>query len=119
MKETFFIIKRDVEVPASKSLAPNSEKIKEAVCRLYDINEEHLLISKRGLTNEPRNTAIYLMRQLMGSKLEEIGREFGMNNYSSASTVIERTKQKAITDRKFRKRIEKLKLVLKVSQEQT
>jgi len=51
--------------------------------------------------------------------LEEIGREFGMNKYSSVSTVIERTKQKATRDRKLRKRIEKLKIDLKVSQEQT
>ena len=106
-------------MPESKSLAPDSEKIKGAVCREYDINEEDLLISKRGMTNEPRNTAIYLMRHLMESKLEEIGREFGMNNYSSVSTVIERTKQKATRDRKLRKRIEKLKIDLKVSQEQT
>ena len=83
------------------------------------MNEEDLLISKRGSTNEPRNTAIYLMRHLMGSKLEEIGREFGINNYSSVSTVIERTKQKTTDDRKLRKRIEKLKIDLKVSQEQT
>ena len=119
VKDTFFIPKRHPEVPESKSLAPGSQKIKEAVCRSYDINEEHLLISKRGLTNEPRNTAIYLMRQLMGSKLEAVGREFGINNYSSVSTVIERTKQKAVADRILRKRIEKLKLDLKVSQEQT
>jgi hypothetical protein len=51
--------------------------------------------------------------------LEEIDREFCIDNYSSVSTVIERTKQKAITDRKFRKRIENLKLHLMVSQEQT
>ncbi len=30
------------------------------------------------MANEPRNTAISLMRLLMGSKLEEIGREFGL-----------------------------------------
>jgi len=119
VKDTFFIQKRHVEVPESKSLAPDSEKIKGAVCREYDINEEDLFISKRGMTNEPRNTAIYLMRHLMGSKLEEIGREFGINNYSSVSTIIERTKQKATHDRKLRKRIEKLKIGLKVSQEQT
>jgi putative transposase len=100
-------------------LAPDSEKIKEVVCRAYDIKVEDLTISKRGMTNEPRNAAIYLMRQLTGSKLEEIGREFCINNYSSVSTVIERTKQKAITDRKFRKRIQNLKLDLMVSQEQT
>jgi hypothetical protein len=37
----------------------------------------------------------------------------------AVSTVIERTKQRAFSDRKFRKRIEKVKLDLKVSQEQT
>jgi hypothetical protein len=29
--------------------------------------------------NEARNTAVYLLRQLRGSKLEEIGKEFGLN----------------------------------------
>ena len=119
VKDTFFVKKRHAEVPESKSLAPDSEKIKRAVCRSYDINEEGLVFSKRGMTNEPRNIAIYLMRNLMGSKLGEIGREFGINNYSSVSTIIERTKQKSATDRGFRKRIEKLKLDLMVSQEQT
>lgn len=118
VKETFFVQKRHAEVPESMSLAPDSEKIGGAVCRSYDINEEDLAFSKRGMTNEPRNIAIYLMRDLMANKLEEIGREFGINNYSSVSTIIERTKQKAATDRKFRKRIEKLKLDLMVSQEQ-
>jgi hypothetical protein len=80
----------------------------------------------------------------MGSKLEEICREFCINNYSSVGTVIERKKQKAITDRKlklpvvphsvsnelsagrgmcslciFRKRVGHLKLDLMVSKEQT
>ena len=62
MKETFFIQRRHVEVPESKSMAPDSETIKGAVCRGFDIDEEDLLISKRGMTNDPRNTAIYLMR---------------------------------------------------------
>jgi putative transposase len=106
-------------VPESKSLAPDIQKIKRAVCWSYNVAEEDLLNSKRGMTNEPRNAAIFLMRNLMGSKLVEIGQEFGINNYSSVSTVIERTKQRAFSDRKFRKRIEKVKSDLKVSQEQT
>jgi len=58
------------------------------------------------------------MRNLTGNKLEEIGRKFGIDNFSSVSTIKERTKQKAATDRKFRKRIEKLKLDLMMNQEQ-
>ena len=74
---------------------------------------------RRGITNEPRNIAIFLMRHFKGSKLDEIGREFDIRKYSSVSTIIERTKQRAIKDRKFKKRIEEIKLDLKVSQEQT
>ena len=60
-----------------------------------------------------------LMRNLKGSKLDDIGREFNVRQYSSVSTIIERTKQRAVKDRKFAKRIEQIKLDLKVSQEQT
>ena len=62
------LIKDCVEMWNIRVVAPDSEKIKGAVCREYDINEEDLLISKRGMTNEPRNMANYLMRHLMGSK---------------------------------------------------
>ena len=119
VKNTFYIQKRHVEVPESKALAPDFEKIKEAVCRLYGVKEEALFISRRGIPNEPRNIAIFLLRHLKGSKLDEIGREFDIRKYSSVSTIIERTKQRAIKDRKFKKRIEEIKLDLKVSQEQT
>jgi REP-associated tyrosine transposase len=117
VKDNFFVQKRHAEVPESKVLVPDSKKIKGAVCQSYDISEEDLVISNRGMTNEPRNVAIYLMRHLMGSKLEEIGQEFCMNNCSSVNKVIERTKQEAITNRKFRKRVESLKLELMASQE--
>lgn len=86
---------------------------------LYNVNEEDLFVSKRGTTNEPRNVAMYLTKKLRGSTLQKIGREFGINNYSSVSTVIERTKRKAGSDCSFRKRIENLKMDLKLSQEQT
>ena len=119
VKNTFFSKKRHIEVPESKTLAPDVKKIKSEVCRLYDVNEEDLLISKRGTTNEPRNVAIYLTKKLTGKTLREIGREFGINNYSSVSTIIERTRKKAGAERAFREGIDKLKMDLKVSQEQT
>lgn len=119
VRNTFFLKKRHVEVPESKTLAPDLEKIKDSVCRLYNVNEKDLLVSKRGMTNEPRNVAIYLAKRLMGSKLKEIGQEFAIYNYSSVSTVIERTKRRASTDRGFRKRIEKLKMDLNLSQRET
>ena len=71
------------------------------------------------MRNEARNTAIYLLRQLRGVKLDEICREFGLTNYSTVSTIIERTKNRVAGDRRLKKRIEQLKHDLKVSQEQT
>ena len=95
VKETFFEKKRHVEIPESKALAPETEKIKEMVCRSYGVKNEDILFSKRGMRNEARNTAIYLLRQLRGVKLDKIGREFGLTNYSTVSTIIERTKKQS------------------------
>lgn len=54
------------EVPESRILAPIPERIKKVVCELYHVNKEALLFSRRGLDNEPRKVAIYLMRLLRG-----------------------------------------------------
>jgi len=62
----------------SKFLSPEVATVKDRVCRLYGVREEDLLVSKRGMSNEARNVAIYLQRQLGGSKLEEIGEAFGI-----------------------------------------
>ena len=109
-EEHFFIQKRHVEVPESKALAPDFGKIKETVCRSYGVKEEDIFISRRGISNEPRNVAIFLLRNLKGSKLDEIGREFDINKYSSVSTIIVRTKQRAIKDRKFKSGLKKSSL---------
>jgi REP element-mobilizing transposase RayT len=119
IKKEFFSGKHHKEVPASKFLAPDVATVKDRVCRLYGVREEDLLVSKRGMRNEARNVAIYLQRQVSGSKLEEIGEEFGIGSYSTVSTIIERTKKEAIKNRRLRGRIEQLKHELEMSQEQT
>ena len=77
---------------------------------------DDLLSSKRGTFNEARNVAIYLTRRLRGDKLGEICKEFHMKRYSSASSVIERIKTQISKDKRLRKRVEKLKLILIKSQ---
>ena len=117
VKKTFFIKKQDMEIPESKSLAPNNKRILKTVCSFYQINEEQLFSVKRGTENEPRNIAIYLMRSLRGETLIKIGFEFNLIRYSSVSSVIERTKKRLQKDRKFRKRIEKIKALIVKCQE--
>jgi len=99
----------DDEVPQSKELAPDIDRIKKMICQTYHIKEDDLLQSKRGVFNEPRNVAIYLTRQLTGDSLKRIGEHYRMKKYSSASSVVERMKSMMIADPKLRKRIENLK----------
>jgi len=116
VKDRFFHQKSHEEIPESRSLAPDREKIKQVVCKEYHVSEEDLLKSKRGIFNEPRNVAIYLTRRLRGDELGEICKEFHMKRYSSASSVIERMKTQISQDRRLRKRVEKLRLILTKSQ---
>jgi len=119
MRRMFSTEKRHAEVPESRSLAPDAKRIKEVVCSSYNVKEELLTVTRRGTANEPRNVAIYLMRQLRGDSLEEIGREFRIATYSSVSSVIERTKAMIAKDRTLRHRIEELKKEIYMSQEET
>jgi putative transposase len=119
IKEKFFFRKADDEVPQSKELAIELSKIRKTVCEFYKISENELLLSKRGMFNEPRNVAIYLTRRLRRDSLRQIAKEFGMNKYSSVSSVIERVKTLVAMHSKLRKRVEKLMSLLSKSQEQT
>jgi REP element-mobilizing transposase RayT len=119
LRDRFFERKTHKEVPESRVLAPEREKIKQVICRIYGVRVEDLLKSKRGTFNEPRSVAIYLTRQLRGENLAEICREYGLSKYSSASSVIERVGTKMSTDRQLRKRVAKISQVLTKSQTET
>ena len=71
MKDRFFHQKSHEEILESRALAPDRGKIKRVVCKVYHVDEEDLLRSKRGIFNEPRNVAIYLTRRLRGDGLGE------------------------------------------------
>ena len=120
IKERFFPEKTDDEIPQSRELAPEPAQIKKAVCRHYRIvDEDELLVSKRGVFNEPRNVAIYLNRRLRGDSLKQIAEQFHVKKYSSVSSVIERIKAAIENDRRLRSRIENLVSALSKSQKQT
>jgi putative transposase len=119
IKKRFFNKKRHIEIPESKLLAPETEKIKTAVLNEYKLGKEELYHSRRGSQNEARDLAIYLSRQLRGNKLAEIGEEFGIGNYSTVSTIIERMKSRISKDRRMKKRVQDLMDDLKMSQKQT
>lgn len=111
--------KTDDEIPQSKELAPDIDQIKKTVCSHYQIKDQYLHHSKRGVINEPRNVAIYLTRRLRGDSLNQIGKQYGINKYSSVSSIILRTKKLMTEDRNFRNRIANLISTINKGQEQT
>jgi REP element-mobilizing transposase RayT len=119
VKGNYYALKRHEDVPEAKTLAPSVELINQIVCSFYKIELDGLLKSQRGVFNEPRNSAIYLVRKLRHDTLKEIGNQFNIQKYSSVSSSIERMKQQIDKDPKLAKRIERLRKRILKSQKQT
>ncbi len=103
IKEKYFLNKTHEEIPASKSLAPDFDRIVDEVCKFYSVDTNDLLLSRRGYFNEPRNVAIYLIRHLRCDTLKNVGKFFGVNKNSTISSVDRRLKREMIKDKKIKK----------------
>jgi len=112
VKASFQNLRSHREVPASRALAPSLEAIQSAVCAAYGIDLNELLSSRRGMSNDARNVAIYLVRRHSGQTLATIGDAFGLENYSSVSSVVSRMKQRIPNDRSLRRKVEEIKRTL-------
>ena len=69
--------------------------------------------------NEARNLTIYFIRQLRGEKFKEICRDFGLKKDSSVGSILNRIKTQVSNDRKFGNRLERLRMKLIKSLEET
>jgi len=116
VKDLFFSDKIHEEVPEAKSLAPDRDRILDAVANLYEIRIDDLYMSRRGYFNEPRNVAIYLVRRLRGDTLKATGEVFGINKNSTVSSIVDRVKYEMSRDKGIRLRVEKLIRTLSNSQ---
>jgi len=105
VKDRFFKKKIDKEIAASKGLAPDLDKIISEVSRYYETRPTDLTAGRRGIENEPRDVAMYLIRTMRAEPLMRIGVGFGLNRYSSVSSVVMRVKTKLQKDSKFKERL--------------
>ena len=105
IKEKYYFKKKSYEVPESKRLAPETDTIISSVCEYYGVSFNELLITRRGIFNEPRNIAVYLLRQIQGENLNNIGKLFNIKAYSTVSSIIRRVSRLKKYDRKIRKQI--------------
>jgi len=106
IKDVFFKNKKDKEVPASKELAPDVDIIISEVSRHYKVRPTELKAVRRGIENEPRDVAMYLIRSMRAEPLIRVGANFGLNQYSSVSSAVLRVKAKLQKDRKFKDRLQ-------------
>lgn len=102
IKDRFFKKKIDKEVPASKELALDLDTITSEVSRYYEIRPSRLKAVHRGIENEPRDVAMYLIRSMLSEPLMRVVAGFGMNQYSSVSSAVIRVKTKLQKDRKLK-----------------
>ncbi len=79
IKEKFMALTNRVEIPESKALAPDADKVISIVCEHFNVTKKKLLYSKRGTENTARDIAIYLVRRLCCKTLPNVGTEFGIN----------------------------------------
>lgn len=107
------------ETPQLRDLMPDMDHIVRTVTDYYGVEVDDLCRSRRSWFNEPRNVAVYLSRLLRGDGLRQIGDYFGINHYSSVSSVVERLKSRAARDAGLRKRVDQLVSLVTKSQEQT
>jgi putative transposase len=120
VKDTFFSGKIDHNIPQTKTLAPSINEIKNIVCEYYQIDEQEINLSRRGMENLPRDVAIYLMRSVSGEALLCIGEVMGIRNYSSVSSAVHRIKNKLPKDKRLEKDIQlMLDMIIKKSQTET
>jgi hypothetical protein len=119
IRERFFRWKPHAEIPETKTLMLRIEKIKDAVSKVYNAPLEALLTSKRGFVNEPRNIALYLARRYTGKKLEEIGKEFNIDNYSTVSSVICKIDRQIKTNSHLQKKVDQINRKMNKGQKQT
>jgi len=115
IKDRYFNEKRHNEVPESRLLVPEKDKIYSVVCTEYKVSMSDLQLSKRGQLNEPRNVAMYLMRHLRGDPLGVICKEFGLKKDSSAGSIVDRVKKQITKDKRLKANVGRLKKTLDMS----
>ena len=108
IKEQFSSLRFNSEIPESKELALGSSKVQELVCKTFRVDLDALQHSKRGTENIPRDVAIYVQRKYCGQTLIELGKDFGMDKYSSVSSAIGRTKHRISNDKGLAGKINKI-----------
>ncbi len=105
LRDKFSDLVNQPEIPESKALAIGADKVILAVCDFYRVSREEMLVSRRGNTNLARDVSVYLVRQLCRMTLPCVGMEFGIKNYSTVSSIVQRVKSRIESDKQLSKEL--------------
>jgi len=119
IREKFSSLSGSPEIPESKVLALDAEKVIAAVCKHYQVSRPELFASRRGKENTMRDVAIYLVRRVCRLTLPEVGRAFGIENYSSVSSAIQRLKTKVDGDENLSQELDMIAKTIHKGQKRT
>jgi len=81
--------------------------------------ETELYVTRREDFNAPENVAVYLTRHLRDDTLKHVGEKFGIDKYSTVSSIVERVKYGMKADRRLKNRIQDIAENITKSQRQT
>jgi putative transposase len=118
LKETFQHLGFQEEVPESRLFFPMAAEVIAGVCAHFQVTKEQIAVSRRGTENLPRDVAIYLVRHLGRETLGEVGKHFGMSNYSTVGSAFARVKLQLNNDRVVQEHLEEIRKKLAKSQRQ-
>lgn len=82
---------------------PDIEAVVEGICQRMGVKEELAFSSRRGVSNVPRDLAIYMAGRIAGFPYSEICRHFGLRRKSAVSQVIYRTSRLLAQNRQLQK----------------
>lgn len=103
---------RAAEVPDPTALKAVIDSIRRKVCDYFYLREmrdpDLTLRTNRRAYVLPRQIAMYLVRQLTGASLEEIGREFGGRHHSTVLLAINRIEAMRRADEALNRTITRL-----------
>lgn len=102
----------DREVPERRHLAVPVEACLRAVARAYGVPTAQLGHSQRGVTNRPRQVAMYVCREVGGYSHREIGERFRAGSYSTVSSVCTMLKARLREDRDLQRRLARIRRAL-------
>lgn len=119
IRSRFYFLRQNQEISGVAIFSVDANDVITATCDVCNVSEPELLRSRRGVTNIPKDLAIYTLRRYSQKKLSEIGKAFGVGNYSTVSTAIERVKKISVKDPNVCKMLKEIVLRLHVSQQQT